>query len=166
MPYVKRLITIALAVALGSAMLFAQSAGPKAGGRPPQDGKPGEHRFGGGMMMRGKLKEIETKVFAKLNLTAQQKSAIKALDEKTAKSVAALRPTPKAGEKPSRPTEAQMEKMRAITKSRHDGLMKILNTNQQKQYKTLMEAEMKRLREERMKQRGGDDKSAPKPSKP
>lgn len=114
-------------------------------------------------MMRGKLKEIETRVFSKLNLSAQQKSAIKSLDEKTAKSIAALRPAPKAGQQPTRPTEAQMDKMRAITKGRQDGLMKILNTKQQAQYKSLMEAEMKNLRDERMKQRGPNSKGGSKP---
>lgn len=114
-------------------------------------------------MMRGKMKEIETRVFGKLGLSVQQKASIKALDEKTAKSMTALRPAPKAGQQPTRPTEAQMDKMRAISKARHDGLMKILNSKQQAQYKSLMEAEMKKLRDERMKQRGSAPKAGSKP---
>ncbi|MBL8060478.1 MAG: hypothetical protein JNK63_07175 [Chthonomonas sp.] len=159
----KRLVALFVAVALGSSMALAQSPGPKSGAPAPRSGKQGEGRQHGGMMMRGKLKEIETRVFSKLNLSAQQKSAIKSLDEKTAKSIAALRPAPKAGQQPTRPTEAQMDKMRAITKGRQDGLMKILNTKQQAQYKSLMEAEMKNLRDERMKQRGPNSKGGSKP---
>lgn len=119
------------------------------------------------MFMGGRMKEMETRVLNKLNLTVQQKSSIKTLNEKTEKSLKALRPTqPKPGQKPERPTQAQMDKMRSISKGRHDGLMKILTKQQQANYKTLMDKEMKAWRAEREKRRGSNGAPPVKASKP
>ncbi len=167
--FVKRLLSLAFVLTVSSAMVFAQSSGPaKAGSKPPVVKSQGSHSGGPGqkgMQFRGRMKQMEERVLAKLNLTAQQKASIKALDEKTAKSLTAVRPAPKAGQKPERPTKAQMDKISAIVKGRHDGLMKILNTKQQASYKTLMDKEMKAWREERAKQRGKSGKPGTPPAK-
>ena len=118
------------------------------------------------MMMRGKMKEIQTRVLGKLGLTDKQKAAIKALDAKTQKDMAALRPAPKAGAKPTRPSEATMEKMRAISKAHQEGMMKILTKEQQEKYKKLMAEEMKKLRAEREKSGAGKPGGKPGASKP
>lgn len=150
----KRFLTLFVVAVIGAAMVspaFAQGAGPAGGPPKPGQGRPGGER-GGGMMMRGKMKEIETRVFGKLGLNDKQKAAIKALDAKVAKDTEALRKTMKPG---TRPDQATMEKMRAIGKSRQEGLNKILTTAQQAKYKSLMAEEMKKLRAEREKSGGG-----------
>lgn len=159
----KRFFVLMTVSALTAAMFVpasAQSAGPS-GGAP----KPGQQRPGGGgrdgMMMRGKMKEIESRVFSKLNLSTKQKADIKALDAKIDKDRAALAKTMKPGERPS---EATMTKMRALGKSRQDGLNKILTKAQQESYKKLMAEEMKKLRAEREKA-GGNKSGGLKPNK-
>ena len=167
----KRFLSLFIAVALGAAMFVpaaAQNAGPGAGApKPGQGGFGGDRRGGGGgMMIRGKMKEIQTRVLGKLGLTAKQKADIKALDEKTQKQVAAIMPKPKAGAERTRPTEAQMTKIRNLTKSHQDSFMKILTKAQQEKYKKLMAEEMKKLQAERDKNGGGRPGGKPAGSKP
>lgn len=160
----KRFLTLLVVTVLGAAMIspaFAQGAGPAGGPPKPGQGRPGGGRDG--MMMRGKMKEIETRVFGKLGLNDKQKASIKALDAKVVKDTEALRKTMKPG---TRPDQATMDKMRAIGKSRQEGLNKILTTTQQAKYKSLMAEEMKKLRAERAKAGGGKPGQKPGASKP
>ncbi len=81
-----------------AAMSFGQAAGPQGAGQQgagQQKGKAGNQRQGGGGAMRG-AKMME-EMFAKLNLSAEQKTKIKALVEKRQEKMKALRAEVKAG---------------------------------------------------------------------
>jgi len=162
----KKLITFivsALMVGVMATAAMAQDAGP--GGRGP--GGPGQGGPGGPggdrAKMRGKMKEIETKVLAQLKLTDAQKTKIKALNAKYDKQMADL-------QKSTADRETKMKKMRTMMESRKKEFMAILTPEQQKKFETLMKAEMDKLRKEREKQGGqkpaGSKPGGNKPTKP
>lgn len=142
----KALMAVFVAVAMiGSA--FAQGAGPQAGG--PGQGKGGKRGPGGPMGRRGGPMNFDGPVLDKVNLNATQKSQVKTLKEKLGKDMKA------AFDKNQGNREAMRTAMKGVGKSYRDGLMKILTPAQQKQYKSLMKAEMEKRRKEMGNRRGG-----------
>lgn len=154
-----RIWKVLIATAIAGAMVtsvFAQGtgAGPKGGQGGVNSGKPGQQGRPGGMRMGGR--RFQDEVFAKLNLNADQKAKIKALQDKFRKEMEAMRSKGTAGGPPS---QADRDKMMAKFKAHNDALMKILTPAQ----KTKFEQLMKEMREKARSQRGGP--GAPPPGK-
>ena len=139
----KALMAVGVAVAMiGSA--FAQGAGPKGAG---QGGKRGPGGPGG--MRRGGPMGFDGPVLEKLNLTASQKTQVKSLKDKLGKEAQATM------EKNRGNRDAMREAFKGFGKKYKEGLDKILTPAQQKQYKTLMKAEMEKRRKEMGNRRPG-----------
>ncbi len=147
-----KLIKILSVVGLGATLTcvsMAQGAGPAGGNVTPtaQAGPAGQRKAGGQKAMM----ELQAKILKQLNLTADQETQIKALDKKTMGEIKDFRKENKgAGGNPTDKNDpartALREKLKAITKAHHDGLMAILTPDQQKQYQTLMKQAMQELR--------------------
>lgn len=138
-----------VAVMALSTSAFAQQAGPRGGGGKPEGGREG--RQGGGMRMM----KIEDEIFAKLNLTAQQKTQINKLREDRRKAVEGLRAK-------NLQREQIRPEMQKITTNYREGLKKILNPAQEKQYQELWKAAVEKMR----KERGGQGRPGGRPGGP
>lgn len=140
--------TMALGLGVGA---YAQDAGPQGGQLKQGQGQ----RKGGGMQKaRGK---IQQDILAQLNLTADQKAKIEALNKKTQETVkekmaAADGDRQKGG-----------QGMREVMKNHQESLMKILTKEQQVKYRELWMAKMKEMREKRG-DRPGNPGGAPPPA--
>lgn len=161
MKNIARLIVVGALAAALSVTAFAQGAGPgqgKPGGKPGQaPGLRGGGPGGGGMQ---RMKEARDKVFAKLNLTANQKQLIADLDKKREAQMKALFEKNK-GKEGNR--DAMREEFQKMRKSYETSLNKILTPAQQK---TLKE-EMDKLRKNRPGKPGGaEGQRRGKPGKP
>lgn len=155
----KFILTLCAAVVV-AAVSFAQAPGPNRGGAGD---RPSGQR--GGMMMSQRGIEIEKRVLAKLNLTADQKKRIDALNakqktemDKIMAEVRKLRDAnkPAAGKpnqnrQPDPKMRALMERMGKLIQSRRTELNKILTPAQRSQYEKLMKDEMEKMRKEREK---------------
>lgn len=112
--------------------LFAQGAGPKGGPGQIGQGQKGQHR-GGMMMMRGK--KMQEEIFAKLNLTPDQKNKIDALRKATMEKFKALRS--KGAASPDK--KGMREQARPIFEAYQKGIKDILTDAQEKKMQQLME---------------------------
>ena len=111
--------------------VFAQAAGPK-GGAPGQGQKQGQ----GAMKDRAAaMQKLHQEILAKLNLSAQQKTLMEALQKKEKAAMEALREKAKTGDR-----EALRGEMQKIRKDGQEGLKAILNEKQIQQYQELMKA--------------------------
>lgn len=125
------MVTVA-ALAVGmSVSVMAQQPGPKGG-----DAKRGPGGIGGRF---GRMAEMEKDILAKLNLNADQKKKIEALNKKTKTKMEALMKEP--GE-----MKDKREKFREINQNRRDEMNKILTPAQQKKYKELWQEKVKEMR--------------------
>lgn len=148
----KALMALAVAVAMiGSA--FAQAAGPqgenKGSGQSGAKGAKGAKRGQQMMGRRGGMMNFDGPVLAQLNLTSAQQSKVKTLKEKLAKEMKTTL------EKNRGDREAMRKSLQAVGKQYRDELAKVLTPAQQKQYKTLMKAEMEKRRKEMGNRPGG-----------
>ena len=146
----KKIINLILVGAAMSALVtsaFAQTAGPRNGGGAPQGGQRGPGGPGGqrGEMMQ-RMRKMQEEVMAKLNLTPQQKTKIKSLNDKFQDDMKKLRDGVKQGE---RPTDAQREKMRDLSTKHREAIQAVLTPKQKEQYEKLMKEAMEKMRKER-----------------
>lgn len=138
----KKFLTLVTAVGLAvslSAISLAQGAGPKNGGQgsTTQKGQKGQEGRRGGMMMRGKMMQ---EILAKLNLTADQKKKIEALQASTREKIKALRDKNKGGD-----MRSMRDQFRPIMEAHQKGMKDILTDAQEKKLEELMkEARAKR----------------------
>lgn len=141
----KRTLTTILAALMATTLVFAQAAGPRGGAG--QAGPGGKGQVGGGVRRMG---QFQQKVLDQLNLNANQKSQIKALNDKRMAEMKARRDKMQANGQ-----QVDREKMRAEMKKNQDAyqasLKKILTAQQFAKYEQLMKAEMEKMR----KQGGG-----------
>lgn len=130
----KLLSLIAATALLASVSVFAvaQDAGPR-GVRPGQGANQGQRM--------NRLQEINKRVLAQLNLTADQKTKIAALDKKMTEDVRKLMQ--------DRGKPETREKMQALMKKHREDMLKVLTPAQRAEYQKLMKAEMDKLRKER-----------------
>ncbi len=127
---VNLLVMIVMAAGLVAPAL-AQDPGPRNGG--PRAGQ------GGG---RGGMMKAQEEMLAKLNLTDAQKSAVKALNAKTAEALKGLQ---------SKPEGQRREAMQGVMKAHQDGLKKILTPAQWEQLQ-----KMRKEMAEKRKKEGGN----------
>jgi periplasmic protein CpxP/Spy len=141
----KLIATIAIAgLSLGLATsVFAQAAGPKNQGTLGA----GQKQKGAGQNARKAQKEM----LAKLNLTDEQKTKLKAHQEKMQAKMKDLRAEM---EKDPTKKEGLREKMQAFRKEQQEGLKAILTAEQQKKFETFM----KEMHAKRQGQRKGGGK--------
>ncbi|RYG42681.1 hypothetical protein EON79_18405 [bacterium] len=128
-------ILIAAMLTVGLTSAFAQQAGPSGGQTGKQTG-----------VVKGdkkRMAELTAEIYAKLNLTAEQKKKIEDMDKAHAAKVKEAR---KAGKDDK---EGWREKNKALREEHEKGLNAILTTDQQKQYKELRKEAMKKMRKER-----------------
>jgi len=118
----KLLVLMGLTAAVMS-MALAQTPGP--GGQPGQGGKAGK-----GQARPGQMRKMQEEIFAKLGLSADQKSKIEALNKKMAADFQAMM---KAGNR-----EENRTKMRDMMKKHRDSVMAVLNTQQKAKYQQLL----------------------------
>lgn len=136
----KTLLFVLLGALAVTPMLQAQNRGQggPGGGQATQGRPSGPGGPGGGRMMMMRANE---QILAKLNLTAAQKTKIKALDASTMKKMQALR-----GKQLDR--DKMRTEFRAIQTSHRESLMKILTPPQRKKYDELMTAERAKWRQQ------------------
>lgn len=146
----RTLSLIIAAAALGlSGAAIAQDAGPKGGA--PKQGNQGGNR--GPRMNWKRMQEIQKEILAQLNLTADQKKKVEALNKKTADALMALRE--KQGDR-----QAMRAEMRKINDAHRDEFKSILTKEQHQKYRQLMQQKLKELREKEGKTgKGGNGKS-------
>lgn len=150
----KKVLGIIVAVCAATALVTAQSAGPKSGapGAGSQKGqKPGEgQRQGAGRMRMGMNKEM----MDKLGLSAGQKTKLEALNKSFMEKMQAARKGAKPGERPS---EADRAKMKSMFESYQKSVNEILTPAQ----RTKLEQLRKEMREKMEKERGNRPAGAP-----
>lgn len=112
---------------------FAQDAGPRSGA--PHAG----HGQG-----QKKMHEAMKRVLSQLDLSADQKDKIQDLQEKGKAKVQELREKAKTGDK-----DKAREEYRAFQKENRESIQKILTREQQEKFKTLMKAEIDKMRKDR-----------------
>lgn len=132
------LVTVGV-LAMGlTTSVFAQAAGPK-GGAPGQG--QGQKQGAGALKDRAAaMQKVHQEILAKLNLSAQQKSQLEALQKKEKAAMEALREKAKAGDR-----EALRAEMQKIRKDAQEGLKAILNEQQQQQYQELLKAAREKM---------------------
>lgn len=149
-----KVIVMVAAMSLASVVL-AQGAGPKGGqGAPPQGGRPGGQSMQG---FRQKMEEAHKRVLGTLNLTADQKTKVAALDKDRAAKTKAIRDKAQkaAGANGGRPPQGLRDEMRKITEDYNKKLGTILGADKYKKYQAGMKAEMDKLRSQFGGQRPG-----------
>jgi len=154
----KKLLTLGAIAVIGMGLTVssnAQAPGPGGPGGRLQAGQGGPG--GGRMMMR--LGETQKKILGQLDLSADQKKKIEALDKKTKTSMEKLMKEP--GDR-----QAKGPKMREIMQSHREDLNKILTPAQQKKYQELMKAEMQKMRDQRGDRGPAGGRKAPPAKKP
>ncbi len=129
------LVGIVAAVGALATASFAQKPGP--GGQGGQGGKFGGGQGGPGQGRMQGMRKMQEEILAKLNLTADQKSKIKALNDKFQKDIQALM---KSGD-----PQSNRDKFRELSKNHRDAMMKILTPAQQTQYKKLIDEARKKF---------------------
>jgi Spy/CpxP family protein refolding chaperone len=152
----KLLLTFAIAASLCvAATSFGQTAGPAGG--PPQGGRPGQggRGQGGGMGGMQRFQQIRAEIFAKLNLTADQKKKVKTLDDANA---AKMKTMMADAQKPGADRQKMMDAFKASREDYNKSLAKILSKDQMKKYEALV----KEAREKFRAQRGAGKGQAPK----
>ncbi|MBS1705066.1 MAG: hypothetical protein JST40_04270 [Armatimonadetes bacterium] len=148
MKSILKLVSVAALAAMVIGSSFAQTPpGPRGGGKGPANGQQGGQRMRGGGMMK-----MQQEIFAKLNLTADQKKKIEALNKKTGDAMRALE-----NKKP----EERRTAMQKIREDHQNALMKILTPKQQQEYKKLMKEQMEKFRKEHPGGPGGPNGGAP-----
>lgn len=130
-----------------AASAIAQGPGPR-GGAPGRPGGPGMGR-GGGFAER--MKKMNDEIFAKLKLTKDQKTKVKALQDKT---IAQTKKLMEGGQKGGN-MQGNRSKFMEIQKGYNDGLAKILSKDQMKKYTELRKAAREKMRAEFMKRGPG-----------
>jgi Spy/CpxP family protein refolding chaperone len=124
------LASLACATMLMAAIAPAQGAGPR-GGAAGQGDRAG---------MAKKMEATHQAVLKKLNLTPKQTQEVAALDKKRADQLKALRDKNTGNNRDG----ARREEMRKIQQDYRTNLEKILGPEKSKQYRDLMQAEMKK----------------------
>lgn len=143
------LIAVTAALATMAVPAFAQGAGP--GGQKPGGGiQGGQRRPGGpggpGGMGRERMQKMRAELLAKLNLSADQKTKIAALDKKREAEMQKLR---QSGDR-----EGMREKMRPIMEKYEKDFNAILTPAQRTKYQELRKEMMEKMRKERGGQGG------------
>lgn len=153
----------ALSVMMASSV-FAQGAGPRGGqggGQGQERGQGGPGQGGIRMMqnpeMAKKLQEIQKKVMKQIGLSAEQVKKVEALDKQRAeegkKMFEQMQKDRQAGKEMDR--DKMRETFEAMRKKHDDGMTKIMGKDKYAQYQKLMQAEMKKIRDEMEKKNGG-----------
>lgn len=137
-----------------SAISFGQDAGPQ-GGQLGAQKRQGGRMHGGGKHMA----KLQAEVLAKLNLTADQKAKIEALNKNTQTEVKTIVTEGQGGDR-----QEIGKKIREVQKNHRESLNKILTPAQQAKFKELMMAKMKELRAKREKDGKGRQGAPPPPS--
>lgn len=132
--------TAALGLAASS---FAQQPGPRGAGQRQQGGM---RRMGG----------MNNEILAKLNLTADQKTKIAALQKKSREKMMELR----KDFQPGGDRSAMRTKLQAMQKENRAELQKILTPAQLKQFDALVKEQRQKMRQQRQ-QNGGRPNGAP-----
>lgn len=145
-----------------AASALAQGAGPTGaqGGGAAQAGKGKRGQGPAGMRRRGGPMGFDAPVLAKLNLTSAQQTQVKALKDKLSTS---MREAMEKNRAANGDREAMKKTLQGFTKQYREGLEKILTPAQQKQYKTLLKAEMEK-RKKAMGERRRGGAGAPPPA--
>jgi Spy/CpxP family protein refolding chaperone len=151
---IQTLVLCGLLVGL-QGMAFSQAAGPQSGNRPLGQGQQGRNPAN---MMR-RMADMQKEILGQLNLTNDQKTKIKALDEKLAKDMreawekqrgqAPTAGAPAAGA-PKGGQRGRGGPTREVMQNHRKELMKVLTPDQRKKYDELW----KKKREEMAKERG------------
>jgi Spy/CpxP family protein refolding chaperone len=150
---------------IGSALLVAQDAGPKAGSQNPGEGarkgRQGPGARGGRM---GIMRQLHEQALKQLNLTPEQKKKIAAADKGFAREMQAL--AEKAQKQQGSGAQAGQEKgapkagriaggeFRRLREAHGKEIAKILTPEQNKKYREFMMEKMRELRERREGERG------------
>lgn len=140
--------TLAVAVMVPA---MAQDAGPRGGKGQKAEGREGRQM--------GRMQEVNKKILAQLDLSAEQKEKIKALEEATRAELEKSRPGPDGDRQQAR------QKMAEIQRNHREKLMAILTPAQRTKYQELWRAEMEKMRKERGGKPGQRPAGAP-PAKP
>lgn len=139
-------LTIAALATVLAVGAFAQAAGPQGGGvKGGVQGGGGELGKLGKGGLRGNQK-IEEEIWAKLSpaLSADQKTKLAQIDQKTKDSVKALRDKAKKGDREAMKGEAQK-----IMQTRRESIKALLTPEQHKSYMTLMKEALEKLRKDK-----------------
>ncbi|MBS1716275.1 MAG: Spy/CpxP family protein refolding chaperone [Armatimonadetes bacterium] len=131
----KRLLILSL-LAVSTASLLAQAPGPKAGA-------PGQGGAGGHGEKMNRMGQMEKEILSKLNLTADQKKQIAALQKQLKPKREALMAQMKDAKGDRTKMQALRPQFQALRKEHEEGLMKILTPAQQKQFKDAIAQWMK-----------------------
>lgn len=142
-----KVFTMALAMGALIVGANAQAAGPK-GGQGLGKGSQAKGLGGGGQRNMQRMLEVRNRVFAQLNLTAEQKSKIEAIDKKHRDAMQKLMQEP--GDR-----QAKMPKFRELQTKHREEFQAVLTPAQRTRFQELMRAEMQKMREERGKAGSG-----------
>lgn len=146
-------ISVATAALCIAASSFGQAAGPKGG--PPQAGPGGQQ--GGRMRMGGgqRMQKVREEIFAKLNLTAAQKTKVKALNDKQAAKIKSLMD---GMQKPGADRTKTMDAFKASRADYEKALAGILTKDQKKKYDGLVKEAREKFRAQRGTGKGQNPK--------
>jgi protein CpxP len=137
-------LMIAGAFAMSAVSVFAQASGPKGGaqgtGPGVRQGGPGQQGRGGDFMKR--RQQMQAEVMKKLNLSKDQQTKIKALNDKFMKDIQALRASGGNNQEQNR------QKMRDLSTKHREAFMKILTPEQRKKYDALVKEAREKMRKE------------------
>ncbi|RYG32905.1 hypothetical protein EON81_19540 [bacterium] len=145
----KKLAILAF-LAVGVASAFAQQPGPRPGG----PGAPGGPRRMG--MPGQRMTKMNEEIYKQLNLTADQKKKVAALDKSY------MEKGKKAFEASKGDFRAMREKTKGMREAHEKALFVILTDPQEKKYKSLRKAQMEKMRKQFGGMRGGPG-APPKP---
>lgn len=149
----KLLLAIVIAATLGvGTAAFGQAAGPKGGVAPGGQVGAGGGRMGGGLKRMQKMRDD---AFAQLNLNADQKKKVKALDDAQA---AKIKKMMADAQKPGADRSKMRDSFMAMRKDYQKSLGGILTKDQMKKYDALLKAAREKFRA----QRGAGKGQAPK----
>lgn len=155
----KKIMNIFVVAALAAGITtsaLAQDAGPK-GGKGGQPGQPGAERSERRGPNMQRMMQMRKQMMDKLNLTADQKKKVAALDAKMKQQMEAAMKS-SGGDR-----QKMMQGMRGMRQSYQKDLNAILTADQRKKFEQLM----KERRDQMMKERGGVPGGKPgKPGKP
>lgn len=139
-------IVVTVAAIAISVPVLAQDAGPRGGKGGAGAGQPGQPRMG---MRMGRMND---EMMKKLNLTAEQKKKVEALQKKQQaerrKVMEGMKLTP--GTQPTEEQRKQMrEKMQPMIERHQKEFQEILTPTQREQFKKMIEEARKRFTERR-----------------
>ena len=143
-------IIVSAVAALLVASVLGQSAGPTGGGVQSGGAGGGAKAGARGALLSGK--KLEMQVLSKITpaLSAEQKSQIAKLDEKTTTALKALKEKAKTGDRAALKGEVQK-----IQTERREGLRTILTPAQQQSYMALMKEAREKMKKGKDGKGGG-----------